>query len=187
MITPKAFKHPEADKYIGNAQSLVELSRRMNDGFYIFDQKTLDTVYANRSILNVLGYSIGEIKALGEKWIQKVVHPDDFAILSRHIAHYAHLKIGQRTRVVYRVKDSSDLYKVIETSALMIDADEGNLIMGISRILESNKPELIVDKNSSENHRCINCDKLLGKNSLFDKSIEVKCGRCGEYNSISIP
>ncbi len=187
MITPKAFKHPEADKYIDNTRSLVELSRRMNDGFYIFDQKTLETVYANRSILNVLGYSVAEIKALGEKWIKKVVHPDDFAILSRHIAHFAHLKTGQRTRVVYRVKDSNDLYKVVETSALMIDADGGNLIIGISRILESNKPESIVDKNSPEKHRCINCDKLLGKNGHLDKSVEVKCGRCGEYNSISLP
>jgi len=185
MITPKPFKHPDVNEYIGNARALIELSRRMKDGFYIFDQKTLITKYANRSILNVLGYSITQMKSFGEEWSKEVVHSEDFAILSRHIAHYAHLKPGQRTRVVYRVKDSKGIYKVVETTALVIDANEGTLIMGISRIIDSTDPERLVARDNLSDHRCTNCDKLLGKDGLLEKSVEVKCGRCGEYNTIS--
>ncbi len=185
MITPKPFKHPDVDEYIGNTGALIELSRRMKDGFYIFDQKTLVTMYANRSILNVLGYSIARIKGLGEEWTKEVVHPEDFAILSRHIAHYAHLKPGQKTRVVYRVKEADGTYKVVETTALVIDADEGNLIMGVSRIIDSKEPERLVARSNQADHRCTNCDKLLGKDGVLEKSFEVKCARCGKYNTIS--
>ena len=186
MITPKPFKHPDANEYTGNTRALVELSRQMSDGFYIFDQKSLITMYANRSILNVLGYSIAKIKSLGEEWSKQVVHPEDFAILSRHIAHYAHLKPGQRSRLVYRVKDSKDIYKVIESTVLVVSANDGNLIVGVSRVVDSNEPERLATRDSMLDHRCINCDKLLGKEGLLEKSVEVKCGRCGEYNTISV-
>lgn len=185
MITPKPFKHPDVNKYIGNTRALVDLTRRMNDGFYIFDQKNLVTKYANRSILNVLGYSIARMKAMGEEWTKEVVHPEDFPILSKHIAHYAHLKPGQKTRVVYRIKDIKGVYKIAETTALVIDADEGSLIMGISRIIDSKDPERLVTRDNLPHHRCTNCDKLLGKDGLLEKSFEVKCSRCGEYNTIS--
>jgi PAS domain-containing protein len=186
MITPKPFKYPDSRKYVGDTRALVELSLRMNDGFYIFDQKTLITMYANRSILTVLGYNVAQIKSLGDEWIKEVVHADDFAIVSRHIAHYAHLKSGQRIRVVYRIKDAKDIYKVVETTAFLINAAEGNLIMGISRIIDSTEPKNLVDSGNQADHRCVNCDKLLGKNGLLEQSVEVKCGRCGEYNTISI-
>ncbi len=185
MITPKPFRHPDANKYIGNTRALVELSRRMNDGFYIFDQKTLVTMYANRSILSVLGYSIARIKSLGDEWVKMVVHPEDFAIVSRHIAHYAHLKPGTRTRVEYRIKDAKDTYKIVETTALVIDCSEGNLIMGISRIMNSKDSEHLVGGINQTDHRCTNCEKLLGKDGLIDNSVEVKCARCGEYNTLS--
>lgn len=186
MITPKPFKHPDVNEYTGNTRALVELSRRMNDGFYIFDQDTLLTMYANRSILNVLGYSIARIKGLGEEWSKEVVHPEDFAILSRHIAHYADLMPGEKSRVVYRVKDAKGLYRVVETTALIVAADGSNLIIGISRIIESKEPDRILSRENLSDHRCTNCEKLLGKAGLLEKSVEVKCGRCGEFNTISI-
>jgi PAS domain-containing protein len=183
MIQPKPFIHPDISEYLGNTKELVNIFKRVNACFYVFDQKHGRVVYANKSVLNILGYSISEITSLGNDWIRKVVHPDDFAMFSRHVANYPNLVLGQKSRIVYRVIDINGDYQKIESTAFAIAADEANLVIGISKPAEL---KTVTDSSTpvSSECRCTNCDKLLGKELIQDKIFEVKCNRCGEFNAL---
>lgn len=183
MIQPKPFIHPDASKYIGNTKELVKIFKRVKACFYVYDQSSKQVIYANKSILNVLGYSIAKITALGDNWISQVIHPDDFAIFSRHIANYPDLTLGQKSRIVYRVIDINGEYQKIESTAFAIAADEANLVIGISKPIDS-ASITITNTPASNDCRCTNCDKLLGKELIQDKIFEVKCNRCGEFNAL---
>lgn len=69
----------------------IEMSLEQNEKFlrrineclpsiiYIFDLITKENIYCNRNIYQVLGYTPEEIKGMGEKVLEKLMHPEDFS------------------------------------------------------------------------------------------------------------
>jgi PAS domain S-box-containing protein len=55
---------------------------------YLFDVKTASIIYINKEIENVLGYTPGDIIAMGGKIIPQIFHPEDAAQLDVRIKEY---------------------------------------------------------------------------------------------------
>jgi PAS domain S-box-containing protein len=178
----------DPDTYIGNTSGLLDILSHANEVIYFVNTLTFKPVYVNKRTLDILGYSEEEITAMGETWPEKIAHPEDFKQLNIHIKQYAELLPGEKTRVVYRAKDAKGEWCLMETTGLVITLNEEtsrNIVMGITRI--------ITDEHHDEHpshqirHECRNCKKLLGVEMAQKPQLEIKCNRCGEYNSIRYP
>ncbi len=185
MIHKKKIEPPKLEQYIDNSGVLIEALESVEESVYMFNASTNQALYANRSILHILGYSSKQIKDMGLKWSETVVHPDDYQYLSTHIANYQQLSPGSRSRVVYRVKDASGAWHSAESTRLVLQSrnTDRKLVLGTTRLI----PE--TDGSSPINghdHRCTNCSKLLGKEKFEKSVVEIKCHRCGEYNNLSL-
>jgi PAS domain S-box-containing protein len=68
----------EAEKVIRESNRLREsIESAMPGILYVFNTLTRSNVYANKSSLTHLGYSPEELKAFGDEFVEKVIHPDD--------------------------------------------------------------------------------------------------------------
>lgn len=185
MIHKKKIDPPKLEQYIDNTAVLVEALDSVEESVYLFDASTNKALYANRSILHILGYTQEQIKDMGLAWSEMVVHPDDYKYLSTHIANYQQLSPGTRSRVVYRVKDAAGTWHSAESTGLVLAprASDRKLVLGTTRLIPETDGGL--PKNGHD-HRCSNCSKLLGKENYEKSTVEIKCHRCGEYNDLSL-
>ncbi|MFQ3597465.1 MAG: PAS domain S-box protein [Chloroherpetonaceae bacterium] len=72
---------------------------------YIFDLDEQRNIYANRDILDVLGYTPEDIADLDGAFFPALLHPDDAAKVSQHFSKLRDDKTGEVYEVEYRLKD----------------------------------------------------------------------------------
>lgn len=185
MITPKEIKSGSIDDYVLNLDALVASLADVNEMIHLIDAQSLKPLFTSRSILQILGYSVAQIKKLGPAWAKILVHPDDYEYLAKHIQNYKNIEPLVRTRVVYRVKDPKNKWHVFESISTGLsskkDSTKTSLVLGLTRQQEDSNYDI---KQALTDHRCKNCNKLLGKESELE-FIEIKCNRCGEFNHLS--
>lgn len=71
---------------------------------YVFNQETQSNDYANRSLGEVLGYSVEDIQAMGDAFLPSLTHPDDLPKIGAHFAAIKDLKDNSILTVDYRIK-----------------------------------------------------------------------------------
>ncbi len=186
MITPEKISPGNLSEYVNNSEIISTMFSGALEMVSIIDPLSLKPLYSNKSILTMLNYSKDQIEELGVEWPKKITHPKDFHYLSVHITKYRNLLPGKRTRVVYRVKDSSGAWRVIESVSTALtaadDTSKTKFIFGITKDITNVN---VAGLHESElEHRCHNCNKLLAIEKLLKEEVESKCGRCGEFNNI---
>ncbi len=77
------------------------------NNIYIYDIKHKNYVYVNDSFKEFLGYSIEQVKAMGDVFFQDIIHPDDLEFLSRHVRHYETAKKGEIFEFEIRSKNAA--------------------------------------------------------------------------------
>lgn len=185
MITPDTIKSPNLKQYVGNLDALLAVLDKIQESVYVYDPRTHASVYSNRSILHLLGYDEAKIKELGTAWTKQIVHADDLIFLTKHLTNLSQLEPGKRSRVAYRAKDVKGTWRMVESAGVMLTAADGKAaqVIGCTRLLED---ALTDSAEQVHDHRCTNCSKLLGKEKVNHAVVEVKCGRCGEYNDLTV-
>lgn len=185
MIHTQKITPEKLEQYVGKNKALIEALESVEESVYVFDAIANKPLYVNRSILEILGYLPNQIKKMGTKWSELVVHPEDYPHLSNHILNYAKLSPGARSRVVYRVKDAKGIWHSAESTGLLLESSSVShkLVLGTTRIIP--EADDTPPKNGHD-HRCVNCAKLLGKENYEKSSVEIKCHRCGEFNTLSL-
>lgn len=94
----------EAEIALERSQRLVErVTKTLPDLIFVFDLIQNMPVYFNRSIAELLGYSIDEIMALGADFVTKLVHPDDHLERSLIDARYQRLEDHEIMESEYRL------------------------------------------------------------------------------------
>ncbi len=86
------------------AESIAENSTSI---IYLFDLETRRNAYTNRSAAEMLGYSSAQILEMGDRFLPRVIHPDD---LPRLTQTHTQLAAGPNGRVLeyeYRIKHAS--------------------------------------------------------------------------------
>lgn len=92
--------------------ALVEEQLRFRDSIttlvpnniYIFDIKNKTYVYVNDSFKEFLGYSLEQMKEMGESFFKDIIHPDDIEFLSQHLLQYDHAEKDEIIEFEIRAK-----------------------------------------------------------------------------------
>ena len=89
------------------AQSVAENSASF---IYVYDLQAHKNVYANRNIMDLLGYTSEQLTALGENFLPKVIHPDDLPRMAAHLERFQTLEDGAVIELEYRAKKACGEY-----------------------------------------------------------------------------
>lgn len=74
---------------------------------YLYDLQHRRNLYVNRTIVDLLGYSAAEIRAMDQNLFQNLMHPEDVAGLSDYYAQMAIGNEGDVFEIEYRMKHRS--------------------------------------------------------------------------------
>ncbi len=86
---------------------------------YIYDLISHCNVYANREVLDFLGYTPKQIKALGSELFTKFLHPDDAKVVAAHHARFANAPENAIFEVEYRMKHSSGEWRWLRSRDIL--------------------------------------------------------------------
>ncbi|MCF8167735.1 MAG: PAS domain S-box protein [Rhodoferax sp.] len=115
---------------------------------YIYDLARQCNVYANREMLQFLGYTPVNVQALGDTMLSTVVHPEDFGRIAQHHAKFMTLGDGAVADIEYRVRDASGQYRCLHSrDVVFLRNDNGQVeqILGVAQdITERKQMELQV-------------------------------------------
>ncbi|MCK5231799.1 MAG: PAS domain-containing protein, partial [Desulfobulbaceae bacterium] len=97
------------------------------DIIYIYDINERKNVYSNQGIMNILGYSIEEVKAMGERFIANLMHPDDFKVyLNETIPRYQTAKDGELIEHEYRMSHKNGTWCWLQSKeSIFLRQDDG--------------------------------------------------------------
>jgi PAS domain S-box-containing protein len=88
----------DAETFFGK---ITELSPVL---LYIFDLKAMQNVWVNQPIGGMLGYSPDQVAAMGDRMLEDLMHPDDWALYPAHYERLLALKPGQSEQFEYRMQ-----------------------------------------------------------------------------------
>jgi PAS domain S-box-containing protein len=93
---------------------------------YLYDIQEHRNVYANREIFTTLGYSSAEIQAMGENFIQQLLHPDDLKVSPpNYYERIQTAKDGEVIETEYRMRHANGEWRWLfsRDSVFSRDAD----------------------------------------------------------------
>ncbi|MEM6941863.1 MAG: ATP-binding protein [Pseudomonadota bacterium] len=99
---------------------------------YVFNQKTQSNEYSNRSLGEMLGYTLDEIQAMGAEMLRLISHPDDFGKVTAHVQSLAQLRQDETALLEYRVKHRNGNWVwLLSKDAVFERDDQGQLLRHI--------------------------------------------------------
>jgi diguanylate cyclase (GGDEF)-like protein/PAS domain S-box-containing protein len=81
----------------------------------IYDLVDQITVFANREIVTILGYTPSEIQSMGPSFLRHLVHPNDAAMLDDHFDRFNTLPSGETLEIEYRLRDAAGEWRWINS------------------------------------------------------------------------
>jgi PAS domain S-box-containing protein len=97
----------EAEEELRTSKSFTEgIVNTTPDLLYIYDLVEHRNLYSNKEITAVLGYPPQEVKEMGSRLFEIILHPDDAAKVAEHHAKCSKLKQGEALEVEYRMRHS---------------------------------------------------------------------------------
>jgi len=97
-----------------NRHLLERIADTVPEVVYLYEYPTLQTVYVNRQITQVLGYAPEQLHGTPGPF-QPLLHPDDTAAFSEQQQHIATAADGMRIEAVYRVRHANGAYRWLQS------------------------------------------------------------------------
>jgi PAS domain S-box-containing protein len=97
----------QAEVALQEAQQFAQSIAKTPAALYIYDLANHCNRYSNRSILDMLGYSIAEIQAMGQNLLPSILHPDDVAAVTQHQRTLAAAADGEDLELEYRMRHTN--------------------------------------------------------------------------------
>jgi two-component system, cell cycle sensor histidine kinase and response regulator CckA len=123
---------------------------------YIYDIAEGRNVYANREIVDFLGYSAQQIKAFGPSLMQTILHPDDAMAVMRHHAAFATVGDNETLEIEFRMRHADGRFRWLRSREVLFSRDEngvGTQILGIAEDITSRKLFMKALQESEEKFR----------------------------------
>ncbi len=91
---------------------------------YVYDLVERRSVYVNRPLTSLLGYSRGEVEALGNQMLPATVHPDDLPRITAHHERFATVVDDEVVEIEFRVRHASGAWRWLHSWEAIFDRDE---------------------------------------------------------------
>jgi len=150
MLDVSALKQAK-EKAAEREQFWQQVVHSVPDIVYVNDFSSRSNVFVNHEIGERLGYSTQEIEQLGERYWQKLVHPEDKVILKEELPKFRELENGMVKETVLRLQDKQGGWHSYLFRDTPFTRDENNKVkryIGVARdITEILEAQTKVDKH----------------------------------------
>ncbi len=114
-------------------QQLQAIADTMPDALYVYDLVQDSTVYANREVGSLLGYTPAEIQAMSRQFTRTLLHPDDYERVVNNDRAFVHLDDGQIFTSEFRMRHTDGAYRWIRSrSTPFARGEEGQVTQYIA-------------------------------------------------------
>src|SRR5262245_54842055 len=117
-ITSKKRAETDLEESRRFAQRIAETSLNV---LFVYDLIEQRNVYANERSTDVIGYTPKEIENMGESFIQRLMHPDDLALMPKRAAEYATRKDGEIFEHVFRMRHKNGQWRWVHRCATIFN------------------------------------------------------------------
>ena len=107
------------------------ISLSMPASIYIFNIQENRHTYATQSIGELLGYSMEEFTALGDKLFAEIFHPEEYRLISQHHKEVANLSPKEKLSIDYRVKHKNGNWLWMQSVDTPFRRDEEGKVIDI--------------------------------------------------------
>jgi two-component system, cell cycle sensor histidine kinase and response regulator CckA len=90
---------------------IESVTRAVPEIIYVHDLREHRNVYVNRNIGEMLGFAPEQLKAMGSEFLERLMHPDDFARLPELFARWETAQDGQVLEAEYRLRSAGGNYR----------------------------------------------------------------------------
>ncbi len=96
----------ERTKSLRESEHFLQRITEVTPGvIHIFDVEEQRSVFINRSVASVLGYSAADVQAIGAEVVPKLMHPDDVPRFEEHLRVVSTLADGEIADFEHRMRD----------------------------------------------------------------------------------
>ena len=160
-LAMESHNRKRAEEALQTSQRWVQQIADASPGIlYLYDLQQKQTLYLNRTVSDLLGYSVAEIQAMETIFLQALMHPEDRAGLSDY---YAQMSIGSEGDVFeleYRLKHRNGTWVWLVSRDTIFSKTESGFpqqILGTaSDITEMKQAEMAIKANQAFLNRVIN-------------------------------
>ncbi|MBL7858565.1 MAG: PAS domain-containing protein [Cyclobacteriaceae bacterium] len=137
------------------------IENALPDILYVYDLKSQINVYANRNLIDVLGYTPEELTKMGPDFINQLVHPDDMQFM----ASWADEPMNTIKESEYRMLTRSGEWRWFRSRDTVFQhAENGNVsqIVGVARDITEQRKAISALRESEERFRNLIQDLNIG-------------------------
>jgi PAS domain S-box-containing protein len=154
---------------------IEKITEQTPDIIYIFNLEKRETIYANKNLIEILGYRIDEINEPINEFYAKILHPDDRVQFANYYSRQIEEDDSKIFNYVFRMKDVSGNWRWF-TEKEKVFEKEGNKIITIlgnlREITDIKKAEEELEKERIFNSVVL--DNIPGIFFIYDKNGKLK-------------
>ncbi|WP_016952521.1 PAS domain S-box protein [Anabaena sp. PCC 7108] len=143
----------QAEEALKESQHFIQ---RMADSspniLYIFDLEEQRNVYANKEVINLLGYSKQEIQQMGSDLISTITHPEDLEKIKAHWQRFINAEDGEILEIEYRMIQANGQYCWLYSRDTIFNRNNNGQVKQIigvlTNITERKNAEIILQKQA---------------------------------------
>jgi PAS domain S-box-containing protein len=113
---------------------IEKVNATLPGALYVFELQSFRNLYTNVKFAEVIGYSREELNNLGPEAIDSIVHPDDRAEVTRHLAAIRKAQDGDILSYQYRMRGKDGVYRWFRNFESVFRRDSTGLVTEIIAI-----------------------------------------------------
>jgi PAS domain S-box-containing protein len=109
---------------------------------FLIDQSDRSVIWTNSRTQQMLGYSSEEVRAMGSRFIELSLHPDDRERLDHCIERYRGVKDGEVVESEFRLRHADGSWRWVRSRALIFERDaqcEASKLIGVTEDITERK------------------------------------------------
>jgi PAS domain S-box-containing protein len=143
-----------AEQELQKSQQFVQkIAEASPNILYIYDLKKQCSIYCNREITSVLGYTPTEVQAMGAELGANLMHPEDRAKLPKHYAKIEAAEDGQIFELEYRMRHINGEWRWLYSRSSVFSRDQNGqvkLTIGAVQDMSDRKQAEVILRNLSD-------------------------------------
>ncbi len=98
---------------------------------YIYDLDEQRNIFTNRELVSVLGYTPKEIEAMGDAYLDALVHPEDLPATKEHLHRCKQAHDGEILEIEYRWKHSNNEWRWLNSRDTVFKRNEAGQVVQV--------------------------------------------------------
>ena len=143
-----------------NQAFLAQIIRAVPDVIYVYDVVEQANVYSNQQGYNLLGLTPEEVAALGSRFLQTMMHPDDWLRYLDHARGYDQAQDGDILEFEYRLKHADKTWHWITAREMIFKRNPDGSprqVLGVAHDISRRKrSEIAVSQSEAQTIALIN-------------------------------